>query len=107
MRSERSAAPSMNEVSMAEAEPGLPHVDLGGYLLGGLTARERAAFERHLAGCPACRRELDELRGMPGLLDRAAAPVAVPADLESKVLGAIAREARPAPTPRPRPRWTS
>ena len=69
---------------MADADPGLPHVDLGGYLLGGLTTREREAFEAHLAGCASCRRELEELRGMPGLLGRASAPVEVPVHLESR-----------------------
>jgi anti-sigma-K factor RskA len=80
---------------MPEADPGLPHVDLGGYLLGSLDARDREAFERHLAGCRTCQRELEELRGMPALLAEAAEPVDVPAGLESRVLGAIAREPRP------------
>src|SRR2546423_1020254 len=85
----------MNEASMPDADPGLPHVDLGGYALGRLDSRERAAFERHLAGCEPCQRELEELRGMPGLLGEAAAPVEVPVGLESRVLAAIAREPRP------------
>src|SRR6266511_1235988 len=98
---------------MADADPGLPHVDLGGYVLGKLDARERTAFERHLAGCLTCQRELEELRGMPGLLDQAAAPVYVPAGLESRVLGAIARESRqgreqpPVGSRRGRRRWTT
>jgi len=89
---------------MADAGPGLPHVDLGGYLLGGLTAREREAFEAHLAGCASCRRELEELRGMPGLLGQASEPVEVPAHLASRVLGAIGREP-PSDTSRVVPLW--
>src|SRR5262245_31500067 len=89
---------------MADTNPGLPHVDLGGYVLGALGASERAAFEQHLAGCERCRRELEELRGMPALLGRAAEPVAVPAGMESRVLGVLAREPRPRPARR---RWAT
>jgi anti-sigma factor RsiW len=101
----------MNEASMSDSDPGLPHVDLGGYALGKLDSRERAAFERHLAGCVTCQRELEELRGMPSLLDEAAAHVDVPVGLESRVLAAIAREPLPGrnrPPVGPRrvaPRW--
>ena len=97
---------------MTRADPGLPHLDLGGYVLGGLTEPEREAFERHLASCPDCRRELAELRAMPGLLDESADPVDVPAHLESRVMAAIAREpemgaVRPLlPRPPRRRRWT-
>src|SRR5689334_5647104 len=85
----------MNEASMPESDPGIPHVDLGGYVLGKLEPWERARFERHLAGCATCRRELEELRRMAALLDEAPAPVDVPEGLESRVLGAIAREPGP------------
>jgi anti-sigma factor RsiW len=37
---------------------------LVGYLYDDLPAPERAAFEAHLAGCAACRREFGELRQM-------------------------------------------
>jgi anti-sigma-K factor RskA len=87
---------------MADADPGLPHVELGGYVLGTLAPRERADFERHLAGCRTCQRELERLRGLPALLDEAAEPVDVPAGLEARALGAVAREPRPGserPTP--------
>jgi len=80
---------------MAEPDPALPHLDLGGYVLGTLDASEREAFERHLAGCPSCQRELEELRGTPRLLEQATEPVQVPAGLEARVLEAIAREPRP------------
>jgi anti-sigma-K factor RskA len=101
---------------MAEVDPGAPHVDLGGYLLGNLDAAERAAFEGHLATCGRCRRELEELRGAMDLLGEAAVPVAVPGGLEARVLAAIAREPVPEPAGaaapdvpatrrRARPRW--
>ena len=44
------------------------HTDVGAYALGLLEAADRQAFEEHLAGCPACAAELDELSGMKDLL---------------------------------------
>jgi len=38
------------------------------YVLGALTAAERAEYEEHLAGCARCRGAVAELAGMPGLL---------------------------------------
>ena len=38
------------------------------YLLGALTPQDRADFEAHLADCLACRRAVNQLAGMPGLL---------------------------------------
>lgn len=46
------------------------------YVLGALAPDERAAFEEHLADCPACRAGVHELAGIPGLLARVS-----PADL--------------------------
>lgn len=40
------------------------------YVLGALAPDERAAFEEHLAGCPACAGTVRELAGLPGLLAR-------------------------------------
>ena len=45
-----------------------PHLDLAGYLLGGLDPAEEGAFAEHLAGCEACQAELQELSDLPGLL---------------------------------------
>jgi Putative zinc-finger len=53
------------------------HELLGAYLLGGLDAAEARAFEEHLAGCAACRRELAELESLPALLDAVPVPAAV------------------------------
>ncbi len=38
------------------------------YVLGALNPTERAAYERHLAGCATCQTSMRELAGMPGLL---------------------------------------
>src|SRR5215472_5010318 len=91
---------------MAELDPGAPHVDVAGYVLGTLDAGEREAFAAHLATCARCRRELEELRGMPGLLAQAPEPVDLPAGMESRVMAAVAREParRPAAPAGPRPR---
>src|SRR5262245_56040728 len=88
---------------MAELDPGAPHVDVAGYVLGTLDAGEREAFAAHVATCARCRHELDELRAMPGLLDQVPEAVDVPADMEARVMAAIAREpARRPAAPRPR-----
>lgn len=43
--------------------------ELGAHVLGLLDPTQSRAVEEHLAGCPACRREWEELRGMVDLLD--------------------------------------
>jgi hypothetical protein len=53
------------------------HALLGAYLLGGLEPAEALAFEQHLAGCAACRRELAELESLPALLDAVPVPDAI------------------------------
>jgi predicted anti-sigma-YlaC factor YlaD len=40
------------------------------FLEGALTARERDLFETHLAGCPGCRTQLDEMRTTISLVGR-------------------------------------
>ena len=42
--------------------------DDAAYVLGSLSPDDRLAFERHLAGCASCRRAVQGLAGMPGLL---------------------------------------
>ncbi|MEV4758197.1 zf-HC2 domain-containing protein [Micromonospora sp. NPDC049559] len=44
--------------------------DDGAYVLGALAPAERAAYERHLATCPACREAVAEIAVLPGLLGR-------------------------------------
>jgi anti-sigma-K factor RskA len=70
-----------------------PHPDLAGYVLGALDPGETAAFEQHLAGCDICRAEVDELRGLPELMERAAPRVEVPPGLRERTFAAVERAA--------------
>jgi len=70
-----------------------PHPDLAGYVLGALDPGEMAAFEQHLAGCDTCRAEVDELQGLPELMERAAPPVEVPPGLRERTFAAVERAA--------------
>jgi anti-sigma-K factor RskA len=82
------------------SEPASPHVEVATYLLGKLEADETAAFEAHLAGCPGCRRELEELRSLPELLATATPAVPLPDALRDRTLAAVrqaAARAEPAP----------
>jgi anti-sigma factor RsiW len=83
-----------------------PHPDLAGYVLGALDPGEAATFEQHLAGCDACRAEVEQLQGLPGLLDQAAPAEVVPPGLRERTFAAVERAAarqrlRPAWRPRP------
>lgn len=44
--------------------------DDGAYVLGALSPAERAAYERHLPTCSACREAVAEIAVLPGLLGR-------------------------------------
>ncbi|MDH6465295.1 putative anti-sigma-YlaC factor YlaD [Micromonospora sp. A200] len=44
--------------------------DDGAYVLGALAPGDRAAYERHLADCAACREAVAEIAVLPGLLGR-------------------------------------
>jgi anti-sigma factor RsiW len=46
------------------------HSDVGAYALGALDSDESAAFEEHLAECPACAAELEQFLGMSRLLSQ-------------------------------------
>lgn len=70
-----------------------PHGDLAGYVVGGLEPDERARFEEHLERCPDCRRQVEELRPVAAMAAGAAPAFAPPADLDQKVLAAVARAA--------------
>ena len=50
-----------------------PHTMAGAYALDALEERDRARFERHLAGCPECGREVAGLREATARLATAAA----------------------------------
>ena len=47
------------------------------YVLGALSADDRRAFERHLAGCATCTSGVAELAGIPGMLSKIGADAAV------------------------------
>ncbi|HWM72189.1 MAG TPA: zf-HC2 domain-containing protein [Nocardioides sp.] len=48
------------------------------YVLGSLSAAERAEYERHLPGCEECSRAVRELAGLPGLLSKVPLEVVEP-----------------------------
>ena len=65
------------------------HALSGAYAVDALDDDERAQFEEHLAGCPACRSEVDSLREAAALL--AETTVTAPsAELRDRVLADIA-----------------
>jgi anti-sigma-K factor RskA len=72
-------------------------VDAGAYVLGALAPTERAAYERHMAGCVDCRNEVAELAVLPGLLGRLDAGAAVatltPVTAPPEILAATLRAA--------------
>ena len=71
------------------------HALSGAYAVDALDDDERAQFEAHLAGCPACRSEVDSLREAAALL--AETTVTVPsAELRNRVLADVA-STRPLP----------
>ena len=73
--------------------------DVGAYLLGALEPAEQAAFEGHLATCPECRAELEELRVAAEALPRSVEPFAAPASLRRSLMAAVREDARPAREP--------
>jgi anti-sigma-K factor RskA len=74
---------------MSMSEPASPHVEVAAYLLGKLESGEAERFEAHLAGCPDCRRHLDELGGLPALLAQAAPATPLPDGLRARTLSAV------------------
>jgi anti-sigma-K factor RskA len=75
------------------------HALSGAYALDALDDLERAAFERHLAGCADCRREVSSLREAASLLAETSA-VEPPAELRQRVLAGIGT-VRPLPPQAP------
>ncbi len=73
------------------------------YVLGALSTVDRQAFERHMAGCQECRRSVQSLAGLPGLLAPSRSHVlrsgsepedAVPDTLLPALLADVGRERR-------------
>jgi anti-sigma factor RsiW len=69
------------------------HDATAAYLLGALDEAERTAFEEHLAGCPACREEVDELLPAAQALPGSVEPVAPPPALKRRIMAEVEREA--------------
>jgi len=69
------------------------HDATAAYLLGALDEAERAAFEEHLAGCPACREEVDQLAPAAQALPMSVDPVDPPPSLKARIMAEVEREA--------------
>ncbi len=74
------------------------HAAVGSYVVHGLGVEERAAFERHLVGCTACRVEVGELVETVAELSRLASR-RPPAALGSRIQAGVQRQ-RPLPPSR-------
>jgi anti-sigma-K factor RskA len=79
--------------------------DLALLALGTLQGDERVAVEKHLEECPACRRELERLRGDMALLALSASGPAPPQRSRERLLKAIAQESRAQKAPARRSSW--
>jgi anti-sigma-K factor RskA len=79
--------------------------DLALLALGTIEGDQRAALEKHLEGCYACRRELERLRGDMALLALSASGPAPPQRSRERLLKTIAKEPRAQKVPAPRASW--
>lgn len=68
--------------------------DLALHALGALGGEERTSLEKHLETCPACRLELDQLRGDMALMAMATTGPKPPQRARQKLLEALAKEPR-------------
>ena len=68
--------------------------DLALLAVGALQGDERVALEKHLEGCPGCRRELERLRGDTALLALSASGPQPPQRSRERLLKEIAKEPR-------------
>lgn len=87
------------------------HALTGAYAADAVTGDERAAFERHLAECPACAQEVAELQATAARLGSAASAVAPPA-LRERVFAEVDQVRQQPPgwgtrAARPGPAWRS
>lgn len=72
------------------------HTLTGAYVCDALAPAERAAFEEHLAQCPACSQEVAELREVAAVLGKAIAvepPVSMKAAVDARI--AVTRQLPP------------
>jgi anti-sigma-K factor RskA len=87
----------------------------GGYVLNALTEEETRDYEQHLASCPECRAEVNELRFAADALPVSPPPMLPPPALKARIMAEVEREAallasaagpeRTAPKPERR-RWS-
>lgn len=76
------------------------------YVLGALTADERAAFESHLAGCGRCAAEVRALAPIAEALASLASPAEPSEAVRARLMQLIRAGGQPAPAPRmPVPAW--
>jgi anti-sigma-K factor RskA len=68
--------------------------DLALYAVDALRGEERARVDEHLAGCPACRLELEQLRADTALLALSTSGARPPQRARQRLLDAVAREPR-------------
>ncbi|HXP62898.1 MAG TPA: anti-sigma factor, partial [Dongiaceae bacterium] len=68
--------------------------ELALYALDALTGEDRAVLEKHLAGCSACRLELEQLRGDGALLALSTLGPKPPQRARQRLLNAVAKEPR-------------
>jgi len=80
------------------------HTLAGAYAMDAVSAPDRERFERHLAGCEGCAREIASLREATAMLGTAAAEP-VPAGLKERIMSAAAvtRQQPPADERQPVP----
>src|ERR671937_735200 len=81
--------------------------DLSLYALGALEGEERANLEKHLETCPACRLELDQVRGDMALMTTAVSGPKPPQRSRQRLLEAIAKEPRGVPAGRTKRKWNA
>ena len=78
------------------------HTLAGAYAMDAVSAPDRERFERHLAGCEDCAREIASLREATAMLGTAAAEP-VPAGLKERIMVAAAMTRQQPPVPEPVP----
>ena len=79
--------------------------DLALYALNALAGEERANLEKHLATCPTCKLELEQLRGDGALLALSTLGPKPPARARQRLLDAAAKEPRMLARETPRRSW--
>ena len=63
------------------------------YVLRALSEREEVEFERHMASCPICRGEVDDLRVATDAIALAVPAMTVPPNLKARVMSVVEQEA--------------